>query len=357
MKIALDVSPLESSRGILHQVRGSGFYIKHLQKSLLKYRPENQYFFFTKKNEIPVDISLIHYPYFEPFFLTLPFRKKCKTVVTVHDLIPLVFPKHFPPGLRGIIKWQVQKLALKRADAIITDSNTSTEDIARYTSIPGKKIHVVYLAAGEEFKKLEDGNCPPAGGARRLEIRKRYNLPEKFALYVGDVTWNKNLPRLIEAINKIDISLVMVGKALVEKETDIKNPWNKDLIKVQKLVKNNKQITCLGFVSQVDLVMLYNLATVLVMPSLYEGFGLPILEAMSCGCPVITGKSGSIPEIAEEAAFYVNPHSVEDIAKGIKKVFSSRELQVELSGKGLLQAKKFSWEKTAGETTRVFQDL
>lgn len=351
MKIAIDVSPLTGNYGLAHRVRGTGFYIENLKTSLLKYHPENQYLFFNRGEKLPEDIDVVHYPYFEPFFLTLPFFKKHKTVVTVHDLTPLVFPQNFPAGLRGRIKWQIQKLALKRAEAIITDSKASKKDIVRYTGIPDKKIQVVYLAAGEGFKKVQSLEF------RVQSLRKKYDLPEKFALYVGDVTWNKNLPRLVEAINKTNVSLVVIGKALVEERININNPWNRDLIRVQKLIKNNKRIIPLGFIPQEDLVILYNLASVFVMPSLYEGFGLPLLEAMSCGCPVVTAENGSIPEVVGNAAFFVDGYSVESISSGIKKVFSNKELQNELSKKGLSQADKFSWKKTADETMKVYKNL
>lgn len=351
MNIAIDVSPLKSSRFLQHRVRGTGFYIENLKRSLLQYYPKNKYIFFTRGKNLlkpsiyPID--LVHYPYFEPFFLTLPIFNSYRTIVTVHDLTPIVFPKYFPKGIKGAIKWQIQKMSLRKTDAIITDSKSSKEDIVRYANIPREKIHVVYLAASSAFKKMKKTLILES-------IKEKYNLPEKFVLYVGDVTWNKNLPRLIEAIKKINLTLVMVGKALMEKDFDRTNPWNQDLVKVQKLIHNDKRIIRLGFVPTEDLIMLYNLASVFVMPSVYEGFGLPILEAMSCGCPVVTSKEGSISEIAGDAAFYVDPYDINDIANGIGEVYLNQKLQRELSYKGLIQAEKFSWKKTAEETMRVY---
>lgn len=350
MKVAIDISPLTRGNFIQHRVRGTGFYLENLKESLLKYYPENSYTFFSRGEKLPININLVHFPYFEPFFLTLPFFKKNKTVVTIHDLTPLVFPKNFHPGVKGNIKWQLQKMALKRSECIITDSKSSKEDIMKFTGINETKIKVVYLAASENFKPLNDTLL-----LRR--IRVKYSLPEKFVLYVGDVTWNKNLPRLLEAVQKIQIPIVLVGKALIEKDFDKNNPWNQDLVKVQKLCEEAKNIIRLGFVSTEDLVSIYNLATVFVMPSLYEGFGLPILEAMNCGCPVVTTKEGSIPEIAGDAAFYVDAYDVDDIAKGIKEVFNSDKLQTELSKKGLIRSKKFSWKKTAEETVAVYKKV
>lgn len=358
MKIAIDVSPIEGKGSLQHRVRGVGFYVRNLKEALLRYHPENQYTFFTReetlpagRQELPKDIDLIHYPYFEPFFLTLPVFNKNPFVVTVHDLTPLVFPKYFPSGFKGKLKWQIQKMSLKRAKRIVTDSISSKNDIIKYAGIPENKIDVVYLAAGDQFKKKNLSQNEVG------KLQEKYNLPEKFALYVGDATWNKNLPRLIEACIKADISLVMTGKALFNSDFDKENPWNQDLIKVQDLCKDKKNIIRLGFVNDEDLVNLYNIAQVFVMPSLYEGFGLPILEAMASGCPVISAKEGSLAEVAGDAAFYVDAYDVDNISSGIKKVFSDANLRKELSEKGVALAQKFSWKKTTEETLKVYESI
>ncbi len=343
------MSPLKNGNFLQHRVRGTGFYLENLKKSLGKYYPQNKYTFFTRGEKLPQNVNLVHYPYFEPFFLTLPLRNRKKFVVTVHDLTPLLFPNNFPSGIRGKIKWNLQRSRLKKASAIITDSNSSKNDIMRFTKIPENKITVVYLAAGEEFS-LRNRDL-------QEKVSKKYNLPDKFALYVGDVTWNKNLPALMKAAGIAKVPLVLVGKAITEKEFDKTNPWNQDLVKVKNLAGNDNNIFTLGFVTQEDLVAIYNLATVFVIPSFYEGFGLPILEAMSCGCPVVTSKEGSIPEIAGDAAFYVDAYDINSIAQGLGKVFKDTKLQRELSEKGIAQARRFSWKKTAEETTRVYESL
>jgi glycosyltransferase involved in cell wall biosynthesis len=351
MKIAIDVSPLQTG----HKIRGVGFYLENLKTALLKYCPQNEYLFFQAGEKLPDNVDLVHFPYFEPFFLELPLYKKFRTVVTVHDLTPIVFPKSFPRGLKGEIKWQMQRYALKRADAIVTDSQSSKKDVIKYVGAKESKVKVVYLAAGEQFKQLEIKNF-------KLEIQKRYGLPDDFLLYVGDVTWNKNLPRLIDAVRDLRIPLVMVGKSLVSEDYDRENPWNADLIKVQNAIRTQNselrtQITMLGFVPDLDLVSVYNLATAAIMPSLYEGFGLPVLEAMACGCPVITSKEGSLPEVAGDAAFYIDAYDVKSITEGIKEVFGNKQLREDLSKKGLENVKKFSWKKTALDTLKVYQQV
>lgn len=349
MKIAIDISPITRIEKLSHRVRGTGFYIENLKNSLLRFYPKNEYIFFTTSKELTPDVNIVHYPYFEPFFLSLPWRNQYRTVITVHDLIPLVFAKEFPVGIKGKIKWAIQKKLLQKATAIITDSNASKIDIMKYVSIPAEKISVIYLAASEEYsvKKYKKEEI--------AHLRKKYQLPKKFALYVGDATWNKNLVRLIKAVNLSKIPLVMVGSALVGENIDKKNPWNKELVEVQSLAQQSKNIQRLGFVSNEDLVALYNLATVFVMPSLYEGFGLPLIEAMQCGCPVVTSPEGSIQEITEDAAVFVDPVNIEDIAKNLLTVFQDPKLCQDLSRRGLIQARKFSWEKTAYNTVNVYK--
>lgn len=345
MKIGIDISPLSSG----HKVRGVGFYVQNLKSSLITYFPQNEYVFFSNRLDEPVDI--VHYPYFDPFFITFPLRKKVPTVITVHDLIPLVLKDLFPIGVKGNLKWNMNKIILKSADAIIADSQSSKNDIVKLVGVSEKNVHVVHLAAGEEFKRIKN---------YELEIKslkEKYNLPDRFVLYVGDVTRNKNLVNLVDAIEKINLPLVMVGKALTNKKFDKSNPWNQDLVFVQEQAEKNKNIHLLGFIPQEDLVGLYNTATVFVLPSLYEGFGFPVLEAMQCGCPVVTTKQGSLREVAGDAAHFVDPKDIDSIAKGIEEVFYSKKLQDTLQKKGLIQAKKFSWEKTAEETVKIYEEL
>jgi glycosyltransferase involved in cell wall biosynthesis len=341
MRVAIDVSPLHSG----HKVRGVGFYLEYLKRSLLEYYPENEYIFFTQREKIDVPVDLIHYPYFDPFFPTLPFVKKTKTVVTVHDLTPLVFAEHFPAGIKGTIRWHLQKYNLRRVDAVIADSNSSKNDIIRLAGVAKEKVTVAYLAAAEEFKMLK----------KREDIKKKYSLPDKFVLYVGDVTWNKNIPNLIRAVQKIDVPLVMVGKALLDKNFDKENPWNKDLVEAQHLIGRDQFIYLLGFIPTDDLVQLYNQATVAVCPSIYEGFGLPVIQAMQCGCPVVTTHGGSLPEVAGNAALYAESYDNDSIAAAIKEVYFDKNLQDKLSKKGIERAKEFSWKKTADATVKAYK--
>jgi glycosyltransferase involved in cell wall biosynthesis len=350
MNIAIDISPLTTGHFLQHRVRGTGFYLTNLQQSLLKYCPKDEFVFIKRGAKIPESIELLHIPYFEPFFITLPLGKKIPTVVTVHDLTPLVFPDKFPSGLKGNIKWQIQKNSLKNCDFIITDSYSSKKDIHKFTGIPADKIEVVYLAAADHFKVIKDRE-------KLQKVKKKFDLLDKFLLYVGDATWNKNLPNLIKAVSQTDHNLVIAGSAFVNKDFDRLNPWNKDLHEAQVLAEANKRIKALGFVEDSDLVSLYNSATAFIMPSFYEGFGLPVLEAMASGCPVITSRLGSLEEVADNAAYFVDPYSTDSIKGGIEKVMKDEALRKALSQKGLAQSHKFSWKKCAKETNEIYRKV
>ncbi len=351
MKIAIDISPIKTGNFLQHRVRGTGFYLEHLKSALLKYFPDNDYTFFSRDENLPSDVDIVHFPYFEPFFITLPSFNKTKTVVTVHDMTPLVFSDKFPSGIKGNLKWLIQKDRLKKADRIITDSESSKKDIAKYAGIAENNISVVYLAASEQFERLKTNDL------RLKAAREKFDLPESFAIYVGDVTWNKNLPNIVSSFKNTNVPLFIIGKAVTEKNFDRTNFWNQDLAEVQRLIEESKDVRALGFVSDEDLSALYNLASVFVMPSFYEGFGLPVLEAMACGCPVITSHRGSLPEVAGEAAYYVEPENVEEIQKAVELLVGDKRLRMKLSNAGFEQAKKFSWKKTALETLEIYKQV
>lgn len=356
MNIAIDISPFKTGNYLAHQVRGSGIYLTNLLAALEKYYPQHAYLHFWKEKEIPKNADIVHYPYFEPFFPTLPLFFNYPTVVTIHDLIPLLFPQHFPAGLRGNLSWQKQKYSLRKVKTILTDSESSKKDIASITGYLKNNIAVVYLAASPGFKRSKDRHLQD-------KVKKKYTLPAQFILYVGDVTWNKNLPRLIKAVKKINksqngkISLVMVGKALVDAAYDRSNAWNRDLVTIQELIREDPYIITLGFVEQEDLVCMYSLATLMILPSLYEGFGLPILEAMRCGCPVITTKRGSLPEVGGDAVLYTEPEDEQAIINAIQMLFYDEKLQQRLSKKGYEQAEQFTWKKTAEQTMAVYEKI
>ena len=351
MVVGLDNSPLVSTHKLAHKIRGSGFYIKNLLEALEKYHPEHKYVTFTQGEKLNSNLNLFHYPYFEPFFLSLPFKKRGKTIITIHDLTPLLFPEMFSVGMRGRVKYQIQKFIAKNADAVITDSNSSKKDIEKLMGIASNKVFSVPLAAAPHFKILQ------LSSQDKKKISEKYGLSEKFALYVGDATPNKNLRRLIDAVQISGIPLVMAGGALAKKDVDLSHPWNVDLLYVKQAVEKNSNVKILGFVPDDELVELYNMARVFVFPSLYEGFGLPLLEAAACGCPIITSDRGSIPEVMGSAAIYVNPEDINAIAMKLTEMFTNDNLHAEYVKKGIAQSEMFSWEKTADKTVSVYEKV
>ncbi len=327
MKVALIKPPL-----IGHTMRGTGKYTTELFKAL-------------KKQNIDIDLveyhsnlnsfDLVHYPYFDPFFLTLPLFKKRPTIVTVHDLIPLVFPEHFPKGIKGNIKWQMQKFALKNVDEIITDSNASKKDIIRLIPYPENKINVIYLGVGKEFRQIKDS-------AILSKTKNKYSLPDQFILYVGDRNYNKNVDGLLMAFQKIakdysNIYLVLIGKGF----TDLQTPPH--VLKFHSLTSE-------------EMVHIYNLSRAYIQPSFAEGFGLPVLEAMACGCPTVVSNTSSLSEIKAPKSVLIDPKNVESIKRGIIKVLTSSPQQInEIIIDGLKNAQQFSWDKCAQETIKIYK--
>lgn len=347
MNIAIDTTPLVSG----HAARGVGVYTKNLIEALQKYEGKHSYSFFTRAQQVPKDADIVHYPYFDPFFLTLPLQKREPTVVTVHDLIPLVFPDKFPSGLRGMIKWQMQKAALRKADRVITVSECSKNDVQRLVGINEGKVDVVYSAATDGYQHITNANV-------LRNLKKKYRLPDNYFLYVGDVNWNKNIPGMIrafaEVLKKSDTyHLVLVGRAFLDgtlKETRV-------IRSVIQELQIADHIICTGYASDEDVAGLYSMADCSLEPSHYEGFGLPVLESMASGCPVLVADNSSLNEIAGPSV-RIHADSIESIASGMNKIISiSSEARKKLVADGITWSNQFSWKKTAKETVAVYEKV
>jgi len=347
MNIAIDITPLSSG----HALRGVGVYTKNLIDALQQYESKHSYSFFTRGENIPNNAEIVHYPYFDPFFLTLPWQKTVPTVVTVHDLIPLVFPSQFPAGIRGRVKWNMQKIALRQADAIITVSQCSKKDVEQIVRIPGSKIHVVYSAA-------TPGYDAKISKQMQMKLKEKYHLPDSYMLYVGDVNWNKNVPGLLRAFaayvaTKKDACLMLVGGAF--KKDDV--PETKQIQQFIHTAHIEDNVLMPGFVSQEDLVGLYSMADCLVEPSFYEGFGLPVLEAMASGCPVIVADNSSLTEIAGPS-IKCTAERPETITHAMEVVtMLSQKAREKIITDSIAWSKQFSWKKTAHETIAVYETL
>lgn len=342
MKVGIDISKLHK----FNKTRGIGFYTEHLYNALRKYTKIDIKLIENNTHE---HFDVIHYPYFDFFNATLPIRKKCPTAVTIHDTIPLAFPEHYPAGIKGSINLIRQKFALKNVEAIITDSRSSQQDVIKFLGVEEPKVFPIYLAPGESFKPIND--------AKRLDrVRRKYHLPEKFALYVGNVNWNKNLVNLTAASVDISLDICLIGSGF-ETAGNLGHPELSSFKDFLSKFYNHPKVHILGFINEDDLICVYNLAYVLLMPSFYEGFGLPILEAQACGCPVITSNTSSIPEVARDAAIFVNPKNAAEISKSIQSITSNASKRDNLIKKGLKNARRFSWKKTAMETQDVYNKL
>ncbi|MBP9669864.1 glycosyltransferase family 4 protein [Candidatus Woesebacteria bacterium] len=291
--------------------------------------------------------SITHYTFFDPFFLTLWGKKHAsKFIVTVHDLIPLVFPTKFKVGLRGRLKWIFQRYSLTKASAIVTDSLCSKTDIARLTGISTDKIYVVPLSGGhgvttEKLVKV---------------VRKEYKLPDRYLLYVGDINWNKNVPGLVQAFAGLDsdIHLVLVGKAFA---SSIATP-EYQLIQ-EAIAKSGKadRIHILGFVPSHHLLAIYRGAHLYIQPSWYEGFGFPVLEALEQGTPVACAKTGSLPEVGGDQVHYFDPSDQKSFVKTLTLILNDDMLRQKYRESGKKWAHSFSWERVVKETHAVYEKV
>lgn len=355
---------------------GSGQYTRHLLEALAKVDPATEYLLFSpgpiSNTQYPIsnwtklwfeqvafplacrrsDLDLAHVPYFaSPLFPTVP------TVVTIHDLIPLLLPA-YRGSLLVRTYTRLVAAAARKAEAIITVSKASKRDIVRHLHIPPERIHVTYEAAGEAFQPVEDE-------AQLAAIRQKYALPERYLLYLGGFDQRKNLSTLLRAfallVNKqthrvLSLSkearLVIAGQ-LPGRDT----PRFPDPRRLVRELGVEERVTFTGWVPEEDKPALLSGATAFVFPSLYEGFGLPPLEAMACGTPVIASNRSSLPEVVGEGGVLVEPTDVEALAGAMEALLTDDALRAELQQEALAQAAKFSWQQTALETLAVYRKV
>jgi len=345
IKILIDTSPL--SNGNSH--RGVGQYTKLLITELEKISDLDV----QRTDKIPPPIitpDIIHFPFFDLFFPTLPLWRKAKTVVTIHDVIPLLHPAEYPVGKRGTLSFWRQKTALKTVACVITDSAASAADIEKYLKVPAKKIQVIHLAANPALALVKP--------AQLKLTSEKFDLPDKYLLYVGDINYNKNLPQLIKALKFLpdDIQLVCVGKNFYPHDIP-EWRWIETQIALSNVTTRVRFITNVLPADSVSLSAIYTGAIAYVQPSLSEGFGLPVLEAMICQTPVIAANTSALVEVVGEAGILVEPEA-EDFAAAVTQVIgwskAKRQTQLEKASK---HAATFSWAKTAEATAKVYQQL
>ena len=286
-------------------------------------------------------MDMVHDPYeLGAFNFGGSFRK----IVTVHDLTPLLFPNLFKRS-DALLHRLLLKKNLKFADKIITVSYHSQQDIIKRLDIPEEKIEVIYNGKTEHFK--------PLTYRETLRVREIYGLPRRFILSVGGLHPIKNIPRLLKAFylarrRGLQHKLVIVGTNM-DKSAEI--------FRTIRFLGLEKQVIFTGKVPDEDLAGIYNAADIFIYPCLYAGFGLPPLEAMASGTPIITSCGGSLPEVVGDAGLYVDPYDTRQMANSINRLVDDYDLKNDLIKKGLKRSKFFNWNKCASETLEVYEEV
>ncbi len=274
----------------------------------------------------------------------LPYFKGIPTVLTVHDLIFERFPQYHK-RLNYLFLTRTMPLFTQRATAVIAISQATKEELMSLYRVPAAKIHVIYEAPAPHFRPQPD--------AAIADVRARYHLPERYLLTVGTLEPRKNLVRLLKAFERVHArglvdALVIVGA---------KGWLYEDFFRELRSSKVRSHVILPGYVPDEVLPAMYAGATLFVLPSLYEGFGLPVLEAMACGTPVAASRAGALPEVGGQAAYYFDPTDTEAITQAIRVCLEDETLREAMRRAGLAQATHFTWEKTARETARLYRRI
>ena len=354
---------------------GIGTYIRNLLRHLARLDTETEYVLFCRREDRPVlatlgqnfrpvpetagnysiaeqltiplalrreRVTLFHAPHY-----VLPPLVPCRSVVTIHDCIHLMFPQYLPSRLAFDYARLSIRFASRRAVRVLTVSESSKRDILRFVNIPPEKIDVIYNAYDERFgiePKEEDV----------IRVRERFQLHDEFVLYAGNVKPHKNLERLIEAFHLVrnrgldHLKLVLIGDD-ISRYAALRRAVHRHQL--------HQSVRFLGYLPEETLAVMYRLAAVFVFPSLYEGFGLPPLEAMASGTPVVTSSVSSLPEVAGDAALLVDPYDPGAIAEGIYQVLSDEQLRRQMRQRGLARARQFSWEKSVRRVRDIYAEV
>ena len=367
MRVAIDARKLHDF--------GIGTYTRNLLRHLARIDRENEYVLLCQQPDLGIGAQLgpnfrtvlepspdcsireqFHVPWvlhrerpdvFHAPHYVMPPAVRCRSIVTIHDCVHLMFPQYLPNRAASLYVKASMWSAARRSRKILTVSEASKRDIIRFLNIPAEKVVVVYNAIDERF-----GVAPSDEAIAR--VRERYQLDHRFVLYVGNIKPHKNLVRLVEAFDRLrargfdDLTLLIIGDEIS------KLPALRRAVHSHKL---HKHVRFLGYLPDDTLAILYRLADVFVFPSLYEGFGLPPLEAMACGAPVVTSNVSSLPEVTGDAAVLVDPYDTASIADGVAKVLSDPTLRDEMRVKGIARAREFSWERSVSRTREIYQEV
>jgi glycosyltransferase involved in cell wall biosynthesis len=373
MHICLDVSPTAQKHA------GLGRYAGEIARALAQYKSQLALsLFYNREGEAELPDYLRHVPYRTVKMGNKPWRMRlllsqmihwpmdkvfgavdifhatnhllahfgrARTVYTLHDLIFLRYPEYHLPYNRWYLTFSMPRY-LRAADVVVTPSEWTKRDAIHYYGLPESKIKVIYEAPAPTFQPVTDV-------ASLNYIRQKYHLPENFILHVGTIEPRKNLIRLLEAFQLVladwpNLKLVLIGK---------KGWLYESFFQRLQTLGLQECVIFPGFVDEADLPAFYQLAEIFVFPSLYEGFGLPPLEAMACGAPVISSNSSSLPEVVGNAGLLIDPTDTTALSQALNRVLTDSELRVDLGRRGLVQAQKFSWQKAVDELEEVYQSL
>lgn len=377
MNIAIDVRPL------LYTRTGIGYSISQILKIFLEYHRDHEYLLYGAKRlgrnlvkqcrqtgtSVLDNIRPVPFPFrkLSRYYLEMTssialqragvkvfwgpnyrgvFSKGFDTVITIHDMAHIHYPDFAERHGYNFLSMELKGHA-RKAKLIFADSISTRDDIVTYLDIPTSKIKVIYLGVDSKFSPIHDELV-------KKRIRTKYGLPDEFILFVGTLQPRKNIDGLVKAFwilkdkKLLSHKLVLVG---------CKGWQYSEVFRHIDAYGLNDKVKWVGYVDYEDLPAIYSLADVFVLPSHYEGFGLPILEAMACGTPVITSNVSSMPEVAGDAAVLIDPKDPEMIAEKIYQVIQDSELRKILREKGLIRAKSFSWERCAEETMAAFEEV
>ena len=376
MRIGIDLRCLEEEK-----ISGVGEYTLELVRNLLEtdnqnkyvifsnsYKQTSQNFFFFEKypnarlrrfrypNKL-LNLSLWYFGwpkldkliggadiFFAPNINFLAVGKNCKLITTFHDLSFERFPEFFTLKTRLWHYYFVNPRQIARkSKRVIAVSESTKKDLEEIYKINPKSIKVVYHGVSEDFRIID------RNGPKFLDIQKKYALPYKFILYLGNIEPRKNIKSIIEAYKKFlsinpkleKYKLVLAGSI---------NPLCRGIIE-------KENVTACGYIEREDRPYVMSLASLFVYPSHFEGFGLPVLEAMACGTPVVASNSSSLPEVVGNAAILVSSHRPDEIAEAMEAVLTDEKLRSKLKEKGLKQAQKFNWKKCAASTLKIFEEI
>jgi glycosyltransferase involved in cell wall biosynthesis len=354
VRIALDV------QSTLGRKTGIGQYTHQLLAALRRVAPQHEYVPLDWGSDVVMRIDrrlcwqqwtmprlasaahadLLHVPGFDA-----PWLRPCPTVLTVHDLIGALFPQNFPPAAKFYwSRWL--PASVRRATHVIADSESTRRDVIRLAGVPGERITVVPLAAGPQY-------CPVEDAARLAAVRAKYGLPARYLLFVSTIEPRKGLDMLVDAYAQLDERYREVGLVITGKRG-----WYAEQLFAQiDRLGLGRRVLFTDYVADEDLPALYSLAEALTFPSRYEGFGLTVLEAMACGCPVICSDVSSLPEVAGDAARLVPPDAAGALAAAISALLADADLRRTMRARGLAQAARFSWDKTARATLAVYEHV